>query len=186
MVTTAQLRNGVDVQLLGETIEAIKENPALARFQFRTQSTWEGGARSTTSIDSFYGVGTEQHHQQTHRLTGDEPAALLGSDSGPNAVETVLSALASCLAVGYAYNAAAQGIEIEELHFQLDGELDLRAFLGLSEEVRPGYESIQVRYQVKSLASREQLVELCDYVQRTSPVLDMLANRVPISVELID
>jgi uncharacterized OsmC-like protein len=184
MVTTPQTRNGVDVQQLGATIEAIKENPALGRFHFRTESTWEGGARSTTTIDSFYGAGSEQQHQQTHRLIGDEPAALLGSDSGPNAVETVLSALASCLAVGYAYNAAAQGIEIEELRFQLEGNLDLCAFLGINDKVRPGYESIQVRYQVKSPASREQLVELCDYVQRTSPVMDMLTNRVPVNVEL--
>ncbi len=185
MATTTQTINGVDLQRLTATIEAIKEQPDLARFQFRTESRWEGGARSTTTIESFYGAGSEQQHTRTHTLVGDEPDLLLGGDTGPNAVETVLAALASCLAVGYAYNAAAQGIEIEELTFQLEGELDLHAFLGLRDEVRPGYETIRVRYQVKSPASREQLVALCDHVQRTSPVLDIIANRVPVTVDLV-
>jgi uncharacterized OsmC-like protein len=121
-----------------------------------------------------------------HTLEGDEPAVLLGSDSAPNAVETVLAGLASCLAVGYAYNAAARGIAIDELTFELEGDLDLHAFLGIRDDTRPGYEEIRVRYQVKSPASREQLVELCDYVQRTSPVLDIIANKVPVNVELVD
>ena len=186
MATNTQTVNGVDVHQLTATIDAIKENPDLARFQFRSQSRWEGGARSTTTIDSFYGAGSEQQHTRTHTLQGDEPAVLLGSDTAPNAVETVLAGLASCLAVGYAYNAAAQGIEIEDLTFQVEGDLDLHAFLGLRDDVRPGYEAIRVRYQVKSPASREQLVELCDYVQRTSPVLDIIANRVPVTVDLVD
>ncbi len=185
MATNTQTVNGVDVNQLTATIEAIKENPELARFQFRSQSRWEGGARSTTTIDAFYGAGSEHQHERTHTLQGDEPAVLLGSDTAPNAVETVLAGLASCLAVGYAYNAAAQGIELEEVTFQVEGDLDLHAFLGLRDDVRPGYEAIRVRYQVKSPASREQLVELCDYVQRTSPVLDIIANRVPVTVDLV-
>jgi uncharacterized OsmC-like protein len=185
-MATTQTINGVDVHRLGATIDAIKENPDLARFQFRSRSRWEGGARSTTTIDAFYGAGSEQQRTRTHTLVGDEPDVLVGDDTAPNAVEMVLAALTSCLAVGYAYNAAAQGIEIEELTFQVDGKLDLHGFLGLSDAVRPGYESIRVRYQVKSPASREQLVELCDYVQRTSPVLDIIANRTPVTDDLVD
>lgn len=186
MATEAQTVNGVDVQRLVKTIEAVKENPSLARFQFRSRSRWEDGARSTTTIDSFYGTNTEHEHARTHTLYGDEPEILLGQDSAPNAVETVLAALASCLAVGYAYNAAAQGIEIEDLTLQLEGDLDLHAFLGLRDTTRPGFEEIRVSYQVKSSANRDQLVELCAYVQRTSPVLDIIANQVPVSVSLID
>ena len=184
---TAQMTvNQVHVERLVETINLIKETPELARFEFRANTTWCGGAESVTTIDSFYGAGSEQRHTRTHTLTGDEPDVLLGDDTGPNAVETVLAALTSCLAVGYAYNAAAKGIEIRDLRFEVDGKLDLHAFLGLSNETRPGYESIRVRYSVDSPASRAQLVELCDYVQRTSPVLDIISNRTPVSVELVD
>lgn len=185
-MATQSTLNGVNVNQLVDTINLIKETPELAQFEFKTKSEWNGGGRSVTTIESFYGAGSEQQHTRTHTLSGDEPEVLLGDDTGPNAVEMVLAALASCLAVGYAYNAAAQGIEIEDLRFELDGKLDLHAFLGLRDDVRPGYESIRVRYQVKSPASRSQLVELCEYVQRTSPVLDIITNRVPVSVELID
>ena len=185
MTATTPMTNSVDVARLMDTVDAITANRDLARFQFRGQSRWEGGARTTTTFESFYGAGSEHQHARKHTLVGDEPDVLLGKDTGPNAVETVLAALASCLAVGYAYNAAAQGIEIEELTFEVEGDLDLCAFLGLENRTRPGYEAIRVRYAVKSPASREQLVALCDYVQRTSPVLDIIANRVPVSVDLV-
>jgi uncharacterized OsmC-like protein len=185
-MATTQTLNGVNVEQLVETIDLIKENPELARFEFRTRSQWEGGGRSLTTIEGFYGAGSEQQHTRTHLLIGDEPEVLLGNDSGPNALEAILAALASCLAVGYAYNAAARGIEIEDLTFELDGQFDLHAFLGLSDTVRPGFESIRVRWSVESPASREELLELCEYVQKTSPVFDVIANRVPISVELVD
>lgn len=185
-MATQQQVNGVNVDQLVETINHVKASPELATFEFRTKSRWEGGARSVTTIDSFYGAGTEHQHQRTHTLVGDEPQVLIGEDTGPNAVETVLASLASCLAVGYAYNAAARGIELENLSFEVDGQLDLHAFLGLRDDMRPGYESINVRWRAKSPASRQQLEELCEYVQRTSPVLDIIANRVPVNVELVD
>jgi uncharacterized OsmC-like protein len=100
-------------------------------------------------------------------------------------VETVLHALASCLAVGFVYNAAAQGIGVESLDFELEGELDLHAFLGLSKEKRPGFQAIRARYRVQADAPREKIEELCSYVQRTSPVMDILRNPVPVSVELV-
>jgi uncharacterized OsmC-like protein len=185
MVTTTTV-NGVDTRQLIATIDAVKNSPELAHFQFRTESRWNGGARSTTSIESFYGAGSKHQHTRAHTLDGDEPEVLLGSDTAPNAVETLLGSLASCLAVGYAYNAAAQGIALEDVAFQIEGDLDLHAFLGLRDDVRPGFQQIRVRYQVESPANRDQLVALCDYVQRTSPVLDMIANKVPVSVELTD
>ena len=86
--------------------------------------------------------------------------------------------------MGFIYNATAQGIEIESLKFDMEGDLDLRAFLGLSEEVRPGYEGIRLTYQVKSNAPREKIEELCNYVQKTSPVLDILRNPVPVKISL--
>jgi uncharacterized OsmC-like protein len=109
---------------------------------------------------------------------------LLGTNAAPNAVETVLHALASCLAVGFVYNAAARGIRVDSLEFTLDGDVDLHGFLGLSDRVRPGYQGIRVAYRVKADAPREEIVALCDYVQKTSPVLDILRNAVPVTVNL--
>jgi uncharacterized OsmC-like protein len=103
---------------------------------------------------------------------------------GPNAVETVLSALASCLTVGIVYNAAARNINVESLSFTLEGDIDLHAFLGLSDRVRPGYQNIRLDCRIKSDAPREKLEELWAYVQRTSPVLDIVRNPVPVSLTM--
>lgn len=181
---THTLRNGVDVEQLTATIDAIQEKPELARFQFRSRTEWLAGGHSRTRIQSFYGAGREDDSRvEPHRLEGDEPAVLLGSDAAPNAVEAVLHALASCLAVGFVYNAAARGIDVTRLEFETEGDLDLRAFLGLSDQVRPGYEQIRLRYRVDCDASDDVVEELCAHVQRTSPVLDMLRNPVRVGVE---
>jgi uncharacterized OsmC-like protein len=178
--------NEVDVEQLVGTIGAIKENPDLARFTFRARTEWQGGGHSRTEIRGFYGAGSEDaSREHPFVLEGDEPPVLLGTNRGPNAVEAVLHALASCLAVGFVYNAAAQGIEVRSLSFDLEGNLDLHGFLGLSQEVRPGYQGVRVAYRVDADAPREKLVELCEYVQRTSPVLDILRNPVPVRIDLV-
>jgi uncharacterized OsmC-like protein len=177
--------NGVNVDQLVSTIEAIKENPGLAEFRFRANTEWIEGGHSRTRIQSFYGAGSEDSSRaEPFYLEGDEPPVLLGTNAGPNAVETVLHALSSCLAVGFVYNAAALGIRVDALEFKLEGEIDLHGFLGLSDEVRPGYKNIEVTYRVESDAPREKVVELCEYVQKTSPVLDILRNPVQVSVKL--
>jgi uncharacterized OsmC-like protein len=186
-VQTSTLINGVNVDQLVTTVNAIQQNPGLARFQFRAHNEWSEGGHSRTTIQGFYGAGQEDtSRSQPLILEGDEPAVLLGGNAGPNAVEAVLHALASCLAVGFIYNAAAQGINVESLSFDMEGDLDLRAFLGLSEAVRPGYESIRLTYRVKSDAPREKMVDLYNYVQKTSPVLDIIRNPVPVTISLKD
>lgn len=179
--------NGVNVDQLVQTIQAIQSNPDLAMFTFRAQNQWVNGGHSRTKIQSFYGAGAQDtSRQQPFVLDGDEPPVLLGTNQGPNAVEAVLHALASCLAVGFVYNAAAQGIQVDSLDFTLEGELDLHAFLGLSDLMRPGYKNITINYRVKSDAPREKLEALCEYVQKTSPVLDIVRNPVPVTVNLLD
>jgi uncharacterized OsmC-like protein len=179
--------NGVNVDQLVSTIDAIKENPSLAEFKFRAETEWIEGGHTRTKVQGFYGAGAEDTSRaEPFYLEGDEPPVLLGSNAGPNAVETALHALASCLAVGFVYNAAAQGIRVDALNFELEGEIDLHAFLGLSDEMRPGYKSISLVYRVESDAPRERIVELCEYVQRTSPVLDLIRNPVPVSVRLAE
>ncbi|MDA8248574.1 MAG: OsmC family protein [Rhodospirillales bacterium] len=179
------LTNGVDVGRLLATIDAIKANPDLANFQFRAETEWQRGGHSRTRIQSFHGAGAEDASRgKPFVLEADEPPVLLGGNAGPNAVEMVLAGLASCLAVGFAYNAAARGIRIDALTLGLAGNINLHGFLGLSDKVRPGYQDIQVTCRVRSDASREQLMELCEYVQRTSPVLDIIRNPVSVSVGL--
>lgn len=178
-----QTRNGVDVGQLMETIEAIQGQPELARFQFRATNEWLGGGRSRTRIKDFHGAGQEDGSRtEPFTLEGDEPPVLLGANTAPNAVEAVLHAVASCLAVGFAYNAAAEGIEVRSLEFDLEGDLDLHGFLGLSPDVPAGYEEVRVTYRVDCDASPEKVDEICEHVQRTSPVLDIVRRPVRVTV----
>lgn len=182
---TTTMVNGVNVDQLVGTIKAIKGNPDLAKCTFRAETEWISGGHSRTTIQGFYAAGQEDTSRtRPFVLEGDEPPVLLGANHGPNAVEAVLHALASCLAVGFIYNAAALGIRVESLSFRMEGDLDLHAFLGLSDQKQAGYENIRLTYRVKSDAPRDKIVDLCNYVQKTSPVLDIIRNPVPVTVTL--
>ena len=185
MATAIQIKNGVNIDQMIGTIEAIKKTPDIARFQFRAKSRWLSGGHCRTEIQGFYGGGQEDvSRSKPFVMDGDEPAILLGEDHGANAVEAVLHALASCLSVGFIYNASAQGISVESLEFDLEGNLDLHGFLGLDETTRPGYQDVKVRCRIKADAPREKLDELCAHVQKTSPVLDILRKPVPVTLSL--
>ncbi|UCG52733.1 MAG: OsmC family protein [Candidatus Latescibacterota bacterium] len=181
---TKKQPNGVDVDRLVQTVNAIKDNPDLAKFRFRASTKWLGGGHSSTTIQGFYGAGQEDNSRATpFVIEGDEPPVLLGQNAGPNAVESVLQALASCLTVGFAYNAAAQGINLKSLEFDLEGQLDLHGFLGLSEEVRPGYKGIRLTYRTDCDAPPDKIEKLWAHVQKTSPVLDIVQNPVQVKIE---
>lgn len=181
-----QSLNGVNVEQLLGTIGAVKGNAAIALFKFRSKTKWISGGHCQTEIKSFYGATQEDtSRSKPFVLEGDEPPVLLGENYGPNAVEAVLHALASCLSVGIVYNASAMGIKINTLSFNIEGELDLHAFLGLSESTRAGYKNIDVTVNLDANAPKEKLNELLAYVQKTSPVLDIVRNPVPVTVKLI-
>ncbi|NLD73599.1 MAG: OsmC family protein [Chloroflexi bacterium] len=178
-------QHGVDVGRLVDTVNAVQANPDLARFRFHANTEWLGGARVRTQIQEIHQNGQEaSKRSRPHEMEGDEPDVLLGADTAPNAVESVLHALTSCLAVGFSYNAAARGIDVKSLSFRIDGDLDLRNFLGIEDGPRPGFQNIRVSYRVESDAPRDQIEELCEYVQETSPVLDIIQNPVPVEVAL--
>lgn len=184
-MATITVRNGVDVDKLVQTIDAIKGDPRIAGMTFKARTDWQNGASSTSEISSFTHAGQEVRHTKTHILTGSEPDVLLGDDAGPNAVELVLAALGFCYAVGFVYNAAARGYEIDELSYEVEGDLDLRNFVGIADGPRPGFTGIRVKAAVKSSnASAAELEDLCQYVQDTSPVRDILANAVPVTTDL--
>ena len=185
MATTTTLRNGIDVDQLVQTIEATQSDPNVGTFTFRAASTWQDGTHSIGRIQSFTHAGEQDDSRPTpFELHGDEPPVLLGGNHGPNAVELVLQALGFCYAVGYVANAAAQGIEITRMDYEVEGDLDVRPFLG-QEGPRPGFTEIRVTGRVSSPnATDEQLTELCSYVQDTSPVRDVLANPVPVHTSL--
>jgi uncharacterized OsmC-like protein len=176
--------NGVDTERLSATIGAIKADASLAKFQFRLSNRWVGGGENHSCIDDFYGVGQEIRHKQPFLLVSDEPEVLLSEDRGPNAGEYVLHALASCLTGALVYHAAARGIPIKGISTRLEGDIDLQGFLGLSKEVRRGFDAIRVVFDIDADCSDTGKQELIEMAQAYSPVFDMLSNGLPVSCML--
>ena len=176
--------NGLDVQAALDTIDAIKADPSLARFQFRARNTWIDGGENRSVIRDFYGAGREDDSRRAAcEFTNGEPPVLLGNNEGANPVEFLLHALAGCVTTTFVLHAMARGIAIRELSTQLEGDLDLRGLLGLDNMVSPGYEQIRIRMNVKADCSDEELDALLAYTQQHSPVCNTVCRPVPVSVE---
>ena len=183
MTTVKRVVNGVDLDRLLGTIAVIKQAPGIAAFQFRASNRWIQGGHNRSGIQGFHGAGQEDTSRKApFILDNDEPDVLLGTDCGANPVEYVLHALAGCLTTSMVYHAAARGIRLEEVESRLEGNLDLRGFLGMSDDIRNGYQAIRVTFRVKADASDEQIAELGRLAQARSPVFDIVSNPVPVSV----
>lgn len=175
-------RNGVNTPQLLETINFVAGQPELAKFKFRAESRWIDGTHSRSTMHGFYGAGGEQAHRLAFTADADHPAVVCGEDNGPTPVEYVLHALAACLTAGIANIAAARGVTLHEVTATVEGDIDLRGILGLSDEVRNGYESVRVSFDVKGDASPEKLEEIVAQSRARSAVFDILTNKVPVSI----
>ncbi len=182
--TDDSVRNGVDTVTLFATLDAVKEAPEAAKFQFRARNRWVSGTHSRTTIDDYFGVGEERAHEAATVHDIDHPKVLVGSDKGPTPVEYLLHALAGCLTAGLGNIAAARGIELTEVTSTVEGDIDLNGVLGLDPQVRNGFEQIRVRFDVKGNASPEKLRQLVEQSRARSAVFDVFTNSVPVAIEV--
>lgn len=174
--------NGVDTPNLFATINAVAGNPPLAKFQFRATNRWVAGTHSRGTIESFYGAGSEQKHKRTFTLEADHPAVLVGADNAPLPVEYLLYGLASCITSGIANIAAARGVTLTEVEAKVEGDIDLRGILGLSGDVRNGYDKIRATFTIKGDAPEEKLRQIVEQSKARSAVFDVLTNGVPVDI----
>jgi uncharacterized OsmC-like protein len=188
MTTTNRTRpplNGVDTPTLFATLDAVRNNPELAKFQFRASNRWIRGTHNRGTIQGFYGAGQEDTSRTAaFTLDADHPAVLVGTGQGPTPVEFLLHAIAACLTAGIANIAAARGIELREVSSTVEGDIDLLGILGLSDQVRNGYQAIRVNVQIAGDAPAEVLRGLLAQSRDRSAVYDVLTNGVPVSVEV--
>ncbi len=182
--TNRPARNGVDTPTLFATLDAVKQAPEAAKFQFRAHNQWMDGTHSRSTIGDFFGVGEERAHERTFTFDADHPAVLVGKDNGPTPVEFVLHALASCLTAGLANIAAARGITLTQVTSTVEGDIDLNGILGLNDQVRNGYQQVTVHFKVQGDAPAEKLAELVEQSRARSAVYDVITNSVPVSIEV--
>ena len=179
--TTTQQINGVNVDVLKGTVGAIQADPELAKCRFRASNKCVDGAHNCTSIKDFFGAKQEMSHKQEFHIHADEPPILAGADEAANPVEILLGALASCVTTGMVAHAAVNGIQIEELESHLEGDIDLRGFLGLDATVPKGYTDIRVTFKVKT--DTENLAKLRRYAE-FSPVYNTLIHGTNVDIQI--
>jgi uncharacterized OsmC-like protein len=168
------------------TLDAIKADPSLGIFQFRARNHWIDGAHNRSTIQGFYGAGQEDATRDAaFTVDAGEPAVLLGADTGPNPAEALLHALAACLTTTLVYVAAARKVRLTEVESTLEGDMDVRGCLGVSGEVRNGFNNIRVNFKVKGDAPPEKLREIVERAQARSAVFDMVSHGVPVEVGVV-
>ena len=188
MTTATRQRtlNGLDTRQLVETVDALKAQPALARFQFRNHDRWVDGGENHSSIRDFYGAGREDDSRRaTFEFVNGEPPVLLGHNEGANPVEFLLHALAGCVTTTLVLHATARGIRIESISTRMEGDLDLRGLLGLDDSVSPGYEQIRIEMDIRADCTDQELDDLLDYTQQHSPVCNTVCRPVPVVIERV-
>lgn len=176
--------NGVNTEQLFTTIDLIKEKPDVAKFKFRATNEWVNGTHCRATVKGFYGALKEDDSREPRVFDMDEPPVLLGNNQGTNPVEYLLVALSGCLTTSLVAHASAKGIVIKGVQSKYEGDIDLRGFLGLSEEVPVGYQEIRVYFKIDADVSEEQKKEMIRMAQKYSPVFNTITRSAPVSVKL--
>jgi uncharacterized OsmC-like protein len=179
-----RLVNGINVDQLFQTIELVKENPDLALFKFRARNTWVEGTHNRATVKDFFGAFQEDDSREALTFELDEPPVLCGENLGANPVEYLLVALSGCLTTSLVAHAAAKGIALKKVSSRYEGDLDLRGFLGLSEEVPVGFQTIRVFFTIDADIPEDQKEELVKMAQKYSPVFNTITRATPVSVHL--
>ncbi len=173
--------NGIDMDVLESTVNAIQHDPELGKCKFRVSNKWVGANHNCTTVTGFYGAKQEIAHKQPFELHADEPPILAGEDQGANPVEHLLNALAACVTTSMVDHAAVRGIHIEELESEIEGDIDLQGFLGLSKEVPKGFTDIRVKFKVKAdVDNMERLKRLAEY----SPVYNTIIQGANVDIQI--
>jgi len=178
---TVNTLNGVDVDHVVNAVNAFTENEELANFKFKLSNKWIDGGHSQSKITSCFGASQENTHDDPFEINSDVHPIFAGNDRGASPPEHFLNALASCLTTTLVYHAAVQGIKIQELESEIEGDIDFRGMLGINDEVRKGYENIRVNFKIKSDTDDiEKLKELTTF----SPILDVARNGTNVEVSI--
>ncbi|MBW6399386.1 OsmC family protein [Roseomonas sp. HJA6] len=174
--------NGVNTPALLATIGVVADQPTLAKFQFRSHGQWKSGTHMQGTMLGFSGAGGDHAHKFATMAQSDHPAVLCGEDEGPTPVEWILHGLAGCLTAGIANIAAVRGVSLHSVEAMVEGDIDLRGILGLSDDVRNGFSDVRVTFKVAGDAPSETLKAIVAQAQARSAVFDILTNGVPVSI----
>ena len=179
-----EVTNGVNVAALLEARDALKAAPEAAQFTWRASAKWQGGVHSTMKVQSFFGLGEEQGHNDEWSFEADHPEVFAAEDNGITPIEYLIVGLVSCLTAGVASVAQNRGIQLRSVEAQVEGAHDIRGILGADTDVRNGFNDVKVTFTIDADASREDIEALVAQSQKRSAVYDALTNPTNVTVEV--
>jgi uncharacterized OsmC-like protein len=178
------VNNGVNVEALLGAREALTEAPEAASFVWRAESEWKGGTHTRSNVERFFGLGEEQSHVREFSYDTDHPEIFASADKGSTPVEFVLVGLAGCLTAGIASVAQNRGIQLNSVKATLEAPMDIQGILGIDGDVRNGFDSITVKYDIDADASEDDIAALVAQSQKRSAVFDIITNPTVVNVEV--
>jgi len=178
------VNNGVNVEALLGARAALTDAPEAAAFIWRASARWENGTHTKSKVEKFFGLGEEQTHRRAFEYDTDHPEVFASEDHGATPVEMVLVGLAGCLTAGIAAVAQNRGIQLNAVNATLDAPMDLQGILGIDDEVRNGFDSITVRYEIDADASEDDIRALVAQSQKRSAVFDIVTNPTNVNVDV--
>ena len=184
MDMTTTVDNGVNVEALLGARQALTDTPEAAQFKWRATCSWVRGTHSRSSVEKFFGLGSEQSHKTEFKYDADHPAIFASEDMGATPVEYVLVGLASCLTAGIAAVAQNRKIQLRSVKSTLEAGMDLAGILGIDSDVRNGFSGIKVIFEIDADATREEINALVAQSQRQSAVFDIVTNPTNVTVEV--
>lgn len=175
--------NGLDPAAIEKTAAGVAESPERGIASFSVRSEWKGGTLSESRVKSYRLGGQEIPRE--HVIRADEPHELFGDNHAPNPQELILSAVASCMAVGYVFGATSAGIRLDRLELEVEGTLDLRGAFGLDPNIVPGFPEIRCRVHIAGDGTPEQFEAIHQEVMQTSPNYFHLTQAIRLQPELV-
>ena len=183
--TDKQVQNGVNVDALLGARDALSKAPEAAKFNWKASCKWMSGTHSQTSIQGFYGLGSQQSHKTEFTFDTDHPEIFASEDKGATPVEMVLAGLAGCLTAGVASIAQLRKIQLRSVKATLEGAMDIQGILGIDSDVRNGYDDIKVTFKIDADASKKDIEAIVAQSQKRSAVYDVITNPVNVTVEVV-
>jgi len=168
--------NNINIAGLSEYANEVKENDIESRATYGVTLNWESGTK--TSVKTKNILFGNHKIVRDFEFKIDEPTQFLGVNYAPNPAEYMLGGLAGCMAVTFMAGATAMNIEIDQLQLEIDGELDLKGFLGLNNDSDVGFPELKFIFNVKGNGTQEQYDTLIERVSKHSPNFNTIQNEV--------
>jgi uncharacterized OsmC-like protein len=169
--------NGLNMQVLSTMVSNIKNQPEMAKAKFSVKSEWEGGFQVKSNCKSIKMGTNEVARENIREMIHDFPTQFSGDNNGSTVCESCMASLGACITQTIVLHASAMGIQMDSISIDLEGDIDLRGFSGISDMVRPGAQEFRINIHLDSkTASKEQLEKLYELGKKFSPAMDTLTH----------